>query len=300
MGRRAAAAKSFTAWAHRTGRLPVDVGARLASPRPDKTLPSVLRVDQAAAMLTPVPLAKGAQADEPAADGPDPVDAAVELRDQAILELLYASGIRVSELTGLDIADVDRHRRVLAGAGQGFQGAGGAVRGARRRRRRRLAGPWSGTAAPPANPGERCSSAAAAADGSARGTHPGARTGPRPSTARRRSRRTGCGTPRPPTCSRAARTCGPCRSCWVTPAWRPRRSTPTSPPNGSPPSTGRRIPGVTPTGLKASRPQERFRGMYGRTPARAEAKNGRTRHPERPSQGSNRTRQGPSSDIGSR
>ena len=51
MGRRAAAAKSFTAWAQRTGRLASDVGARLASPRPDKTLPSVLRVDQAAEML---------------------------------------------------------------------------------------------------------------------------------------------------------------------------------------------------------------------------------------------------------
>jgi len=44
IARRAAAAKSFTAWAQRTGLLPVDVGARLASPRPDKTLPSVLRL----------------------------------------------------------------------------------------------------------------------------------------------------------------------------------------------------------------------------------------------------------------
>ena len=55
MGRRAAAGKSFTAWAQRTGRLADDAGARLTSPRPDKTLPSVLRVDQAAAMLTPAP-----------------------------------------------------------------------------------------------------------------------------------------------------------------------------------------------------------------------------------------------------
>jgi integrase/recombinase XerC len=115
MGRRAAAAKSFTAWAHRTGRIAADVGARLASPRPDKTLPSVLRVDQAAAMLTGRPAAAGVTQDAQ----PDPVDAAVELRDQAILELLYASGIRVSELTGLDTADVDRHRRVLRVLGKG-------------------------------------------------------------------------------------------------------------------------------------------------------------------------------------
>jgi integrase/recombinase XerC len=110
MGRRAAAAKSFSAWAHRTGRLAADVGARLTSPRPDKTLPSVLRVDQAAAMLVPRGLAQTAPAEQP-----DPV----ELRDQAVLELLYASGIRVSELTGLDIADVDRHRRVVRVFGKG-------------------------------------------------------------------------------------------------------------------------------------------------------------------------------------
>ena len=49
----------------------------------------------------------------------DPIDAALGLRDQAILELLYASGIRVSELTGLDTADVDRNRRVLRVLGKG-------------------------------------------------------------------------------------------------------------------------------------------------------------------------------------
>ena len=54
LARRAAAARSFTAWAHRTGRLDSDVGARLASPKGGRTLPSVLRVDQAAEMLLPV------------------------------------------------------------------------------------------------------------------------------------------------------------------------------------------------------------------------------------------------------
>jgi integrase/recombinase XerC len=111
MARRAAAAKSFSAWAHRTGRLATDVGARLASPRPDKTLPSVLRVEQAAAMLSPV-------APVPAVPA-DPLDAAIDARDQAILELLYASGIRVSELTGLNIPDLDRDRRVVRVLGKG-------------------------------------------------------------------------------------------------------------------------------------------------------------------------------------
>ncbi len=119
MARRAAAAKSFSAWAHRTGRIPTNVAARLASPRPDRTLPSVLRVDQAAAMLTPV--AADGPAGEPASAEPvdDPFAAAVLLRDQAILELLYACGIRVAELTGLDVDDVDRHRRVVRVLGKG-------------------------------------------------------------------------------------------------------------------------------------------------------------------------------------
>lgn len=113
MGRRAAAARGFTAWAHRTGRLADDVGGRLAAPRPDKTLPSVLRPDQAGRMLD-------APAVEPAGDtGIDPVDGAVALRDQAILEMLYASAIRVSELTGLDRDAVDRHRRVIRVLGKG-------------------------------------------------------------------------------------------------------------------------------------------------------------------------------------
>lgn len=116
MGRRAAAARSFTAWAHRTGRLPQDVGARLAAPRPDKTLPSVLRADQAERMLDAAPVE--APAADPAASA-DPADGAVALRDQAILELLYASGIRVSELTGLDREAIDRHRRVIRVLGKG-------------------------------------------------------------------------------------------------------------------------------------------------------------------------------------
>ncbi len=114
MARRAAAAKSFSAWAHRTGRIPTDVAARLASPRPHRTLPSVLRVDQADAMLTPI------TTDGPAADpAVDAHAAALLLRDQAMLELLYACGIRVAELTGLDVDDVDRHRRVVRVLGKG-------------------------------------------------------------------------------------------------------------------------------------------------------------------------------------
>jgi integrase/recombinase XerC len=96
----------FTAWAHRTGRIPADPGALLGSPKAHRTLPPALRVDEARALLE----AAAAHAD----DG-SPVGA----RDVAILELLYATGIRVGELCGLDVDDVDRERRVVRVLGKG-------------------------------------------------------------------------------------------------------------------------------------------------------------------------------------
>ena len=50
---------------------------------------------------------------------PQPVDEPLELRDRLIVEMLYATGIRVSELVGLDVDDVDRRRRVLWVLGKG-------------------------------------------------------------------------------------------------------------------------------------------------------------------------------------
>ncbi|WP_425415320.1 tyrosine recombinase XerC [Pseudonocardia acaciae] len=104
--RRASAARVFTAWAARTGRLEVDPGQRLAAPRRHRTLPSVLTVDQAGAML-------GAAVSGAAEDDP------VAVRDLLLLELLYATGIRVSELCGLDLADIAPERRTLRVVGKG-------------------------------------------------------------------------------------------------------------------------------------------------------------------------------------
>jgi integrase/recombinase XerC len=106
LARRSAAARAFTAWAHRRGHLPTDPGVRLASPRPHRTLPSVLRRDQASDLL---------QASSSGAAEQD----AVALRDHALLELLYATGVRVSELCGLDVPDVDLERRVVVVLGKG-------------------------------------------------------------------------------------------------------------------------------------------------------------------------------------
>lgn len=106
LARRAAAVRTFTEWAHQHGVLPADVGARLAAPNPRRALPTVLRADQAADMLH----ASGVGAAEQ-----DPV----AVRDHAVLELLYATGVRVSELCALDVDDVDMDRQVVRVLGKG-------------------------------------------------------------------------------------------------------------------------------------------------------------------------------------
>ncbi len=117
IARKAAAARSFTAWAHRTGLLVSDPGARLVSPRVRRALPGVLRVEQAERLLRPEPAHP--PAGNPTNEPEKSVERALRLRDQAALELLYASGIRVSELVGLDLDDVDRRRLVLRVLGKG-------------------------------------------------------------------------------------------------------------------------------------------------------------------------------------
>ncbi|MEV6525491.1 tyrosine recombinase XerC [Longispora sp. NPDC051575] len=102
LARRAAVARVFCAWAHRTGLLDVDPGQLLASPKAHRDLPAVLRAEQATALV------EGADDTTPAG-----------LRDRLVLELLYATGIRVSELCGLDLDDIDRERRVLRVLGKG-------------------------------------------------------------------------------------------------------------------------------------------------------------------------------------
>ncbi|WP_281966211.1 tyrosine recombinase XerC [Serinicoccus marinus] len=94
VSRRAAAAKTFFRWAQQTGRITADPSLRLAAPGKEKHLPGVLRAPQAGELMDLAAVA---------ADDDDPV----HLRNRAVLELLYASGMRVGELTGLDVDDVD-------------------------------------------------------------------------------------------------------------------------------------------------------------------------------------------------
>ncbi|MET7878616.1 tyrosine recombinase XerC [Micromonospora profundi] len=119
LARRAASARAFSAWAHRAGLLPSDVGAALASPRAHRELPTVLRADQAAALVEaparPAPPAAGPPSDPTETAAAE----AVPLRDRVLLELLYATGVRISEACGLDIGDVDHGRRVIRVFGKG-------------------------------------------------------------------------------------------------------------------------------------------------------------------------------------
>ena len=111
LARRAAAARTFTAFAHARGLMPSDPGPQLGMPRIPRRLPEVLRQDQVAAVLA-------ASAGRPPS-GPSGQDAALGLRDAAIVELLYATGIRVSELCGLDLGDLDEDRRTVRVLGKG-------------------------------------------------------------------------------------------------------------------------------------------------------------------------------------
>ena len=229
LARRATAARLFTAWLARTGRTPGDVGASLGSPRPHRTLPAVLRVDEAAALIH--------RAAEAADDGTP-----LGLRDLAVLELLYATGVRVGELVGLDVDDVDDDRRVLRVLGKGRKERAvpfGAPAARALDRLARAGAPGAGGAGRGAGAVPRRSRPAARPAGRASGGAPSHRRG-RP--ARPTSARTACVIPPRPTCSRAAPTCARCRSSSATPRWPPRSATPTSPPSGCAGPTSRRTP----------------------------------------------------------
>ena len=106
LARRSASVRTFSTWAFEEGVLISDVAARLRAPRVDNRLPGVLTAQQAAQLLK--------VAAELAADGN-----ALAVRDLAIIETLYATGVRVSELVGLDVTDLDHSQRTLRVLGKG-------------------------------------------------------------------------------------------------------------------------------------------------------------------------------------
>ena len=106
IARRAASARGFSAWLARTHTAETNAGARLKAPKSDHHLPRVLSRDQMNGILERV---------QQRADTGD----AIAIRDHAIIELLYASALRVSELTGLGLGDVDLGRLTVRVLGKG-------------------------------------------------------------------------------------------------------------------------------------------------------------------------------------
>ena len=106
IARKSASIRSFTAWLFKFGHLEQDPGLRLRSPKANRALPKVVSresLDQIFSWL-------GARAT---------LDNPTGIRDLAIVELLYATGARVSELVGLDLADIDYSRNIVRLMGKG-------------------------------------------------------------------------------------------------------------------------------------------------------------------------------------
>ncbi|HIW91655.1 MAG TPA: tyrosine recombinase XerC [Candidatus Corynebacterium avicola] len=109
--------RGFGGWLSHTGQLPVNPVSGLQAPKPSKNLPRVLHSEQAEAVLE---LARSRAADargEGAEADADPATEALAVRDWAMLELLYATGIRVSELCGADLQDLGERELRVTGKG---------------------------------------------------------------------------------------------------------------------------------------------------------------------------------------
>lgn len=106
LARKSAAIRAFSAWLQKTERITIDVAGRLKSPKTGRSLPKVVSRDTLGEIFEK--LSANATAENP--NG---------IRDLLSIELLYASGCRVSELVGLNLEDVDYSRNILRVMGKG-------------------------------------------------------------------------------------------------------------------------------------------------------------------------------------
>ena len=107
LSRRAVSIRLFTKWATKKGFLAKDIGLTLATPKGHRTLPEVLSVADATVAMDSIATRVAEE------------ESATSIRDCAILEVLYASGARVSELCGLDLDDIDYQRNTILVLGKG-------------------------------------------------------------------------------------------------------------------------------------------------------------------------------------
>lgn len=105
--RRVVSIRAFTYWGAKHGWLIRDIGRDLIAPKPERSLPEILDINSAAEVLKYLEQRAGEE------------ETPSTLRDLAIVELLYGSGIRVSELVGVDLQDIDRERFTLRVIGKG-------------------------------------------------------------------------------------------------------------------------------------------------------------------------------------
>ncbi|CAN2210253.1 XerD Site-specific recombinase XerD [Candidatus Nanopelagicaceae bacterium] len=107
LSRRAVSIRLFTKWAAKKGILAKDIGLTLATPKGHRTLPEVLSISDATVAMDSLATRVAEE------------ESATSIRDCAILEVLYASGARVSELCGLDLDDIDYQRNTILVLGKG-------------------------------------------------------------------------------------------------------------------------------------------------------------------------------------
>jgi integrase/recombinase XerC len=103
LGRKLASLRAFFGFLMREGACPLDPTAGMPAPKLPRRLPRPLPVDECMGLLDGVAAGPGA----------------IDLRDRALLELLYGAGLRVSELASLDVRDLDLHRGDVRVSGKG-------------------------------------------------------------------------------------------------------------------------------------------------------------------------------------
>ena len=208
VARKVAALRSFFETLREHGEIDANPADLLAAPKRAKTLPHVLAPDEISRLLDRIP-----------------ASTPLELRDRALFEIAYSSGLRAEELVNLDLASVDFDAEELRVEGKGaktrFVPAGEPALRALARYLERARG--GARAASPTSP--RCFSRSPAGGCRHRTSAAGCGCGRATPRCRAACTRTRCVTRSRRTCWRAARTCDRSRSCSVTPPCRRRRST---------------------------------------------------------------------------
>jgi integrase/recombinase XerC len=109
IGRKLSSVRAFCRFLVKRGALAGNPAAAIRGPKKPKSLPRALDVDDAF-RLVEAPTTTGRTAHRTLSPAEDARHALLRLRDQALLELIYSTGLRVSEACGLDVTDIDRDR----------------------------------------------------------------------------------------------------------------------------------------------------------------------------------------------